>query len=553
MLLGLHVYLDKAGRTHVRTSSTGSEMSRLSLWSSMLSTQQASALRPRSMKTISVVLPCASEGLLMVKTVRSFYENTPTTVLKEIIVVDDGSRPPIEDLWPADDADPSGVKGIPIEGFDPLPKPGHWRRIKEKTQFIRHEKTMGLMASRSDGANAARGDIVALMDCHVKPDKYWYVPIISEISENYKRVAVPSITVLNPDTWLETRSQGMSQCYFTWDSEFKWYTDRNQADGDNFLVPMMSGGLLAMSRRWWHESGGYDPEMIGFGGENIEQSLRIWLCGGEIVSVKDSYIAHMWRSSDRKSTQRHYKVPQGSVIENKWRAASSWLDNFAAKTLTFPKFARFRQHPALNLTYSERIKKRLNCNSFDWYIDKFSNIFIDAGIMPQTVFQIQSRKSPAMCLERTGSVLGHSAIANGPLLMAPCNAKSRLQLFHFANQNKFGKCCSGLRGYDSDQCLTHGGTLGSKKESIHTTICTINGGNRQQIAKFGSDGRISLDDEETWCLHLKNTKKSNVIEWKLAVDFCRDNQVTAWKWNRLHEHKSLEYSIYERVKKESYM
>ena len=44
----------------------------------------------------------------------------------------------------------------------------------------------------------------------------------------------------------------------------------------------MSGGLLALSRRWWEETGGYDTKMVAWGGENIDQSLRSWLCGGRI-------------------------------------------------------------------------------------------------------------------------------------------------------------------------------------------------------------------------------------------------------------------------------
>lgn len=33
----------------------------------------------------------------------------------------------------------------------------------------------------------------------------------------------------------------------------------------------------------WEYTGGYDTGMVGWGGENIDQSLRIHLCGGEIM------------------------------------------------------------------------------------------------------------------------------------------------------------------------------------------------------------------------------------------------------------------------------
>ena len=44
----------------------------------------------------------------------------------------------------------------------------------------------------------------------------------------------------------------MSKCYLTFDGEFKWTTDTTP------FVPIMSGGLLAISRKWWLETGGYD-------------------------------------------------------------------------------------------------------------------------------------------------------------------------------------------------------------------------------------------------------------------------------------------------------
>lgn len=36
---------------------------------------------------------------------------------------------------------------------------------------------------------------------------------------------------------------------------------------------------------------GYDSSMRSWGGENIDQSLRTWLCGGEIVYAEGSRVA----------------------------------------------------------------------------------------------------------------------------------------------------------------------------------------------------------------------------------------------------------------------
>ena len=67
-------------------------------------------------------------------------------------------------------------------------------------------------------------------------------------------------------------------------------------------APLMSGGLLALSRRWWEETGGYDTKMVAWGGENIDQSLRSWLCGGRIEVADGAFVAHMWRDPKNPKT-----------------------------------------------------------------------------------------------------------------------------------------------------------------------------------------------------------------------------------------------------------
>lgn len=120
------------------------------------------------------------------------------------------------------------------------------------------------------------------------------------------------ITDLDIDTWTERmRNNGQAKCYMTFDADFKWFNSR---DND---VPVLSGGLLGMSRRWWLMTGGYDPIMRGWGGENLDQSLRSWLCGGEIVNAPTSYVAHMWRVGHDPRTTARFSTPPNSAMVNR--------------------------------------------------------------------------------------------------------------------------------------------------------------------------------------------------------------------------------------------
>ena len=95
----------------------------------------------------------------------------------------------------------------------------------------------------------------------------------------------------------------------------------------------MSGGLLAISRRWWNETGGYDSSMLGWGGENIDLSLRIWRCGGAIKAAKGSYVAHMYREPGKLKTAARFRVPKGAPTRNRATSARAHFGRLWAKTV----------------------------------------------------------------------------------------------------------------------------------------------------------------------------------------------------------------------------
>ena len=110
----------------------------------------ADPMPTKPLTTMSVVLPCAGEGKYALKTAESVFKSFPNTdpryQLKEIVVVDDGTNPPLEDEW--------------------LPKDV---QQKYKVRIIRNQETLGLIGAKRVGGNAAKGEIITFFDCHVAP------------------------------------------------------------------------------------------------------------------------------------------------------------------------------------------------------------------------------------------------------------------------------------------------------------------------------------------------------------------------------------------------
>lgn len=411
-----------------------------------------------SPKTISIVLPCAEERDLAYKTVQSAFENTPSEVLHEIVVVDDGSNPPLADTHLKADV-----------------------QRKFRVKIERHESTVGLIGAKKTGGDAATGDIIVFFDCHVAPQKDWEKDFLQLIGENYRRMVVPQITSLDIDTWTQIGAGGgMSKCYVTWDGDFKW------GGTDDMYMGMLSGGLAGMSRRWWWESGGFDDQMLGWGGENIDQGVRMWVCGGEIVAAPNAQVAHMWRTGDKKTSARYKHV--GDTMRNRARAINAWMGEFSVKLDEFPAFKSRRDSGGDqwfgDMSPFEKVKDKLQgCRPFAWYLRRFKGIYEDAGIVPPDIFMLREESS-GKCLFFQGHA-GTSGQGRETVSLADCDENNDRMFWHLGNQNmKTKKCCSGLRAWNTEQCFQ--GVRGGKAE---TGICEISGRNSLQTWSF-DDGKL---------------------------------------------------------------
>ena len=180
---------------------------------------------------------------------------------------------------------------------------------------------------------------------------------------------------LNPDTFVPmSHHHGIgrsalcspltpSSASFTWALGIVWGGGSRSDDYSPITM-----GMFATSKEWWSQ-GAMDEGMGRWGGENIEISLRTWLCGGQIRVAKDSFVAHAFRA------KFPYKVNNNDITRNLLRVAMVWMDGeYRQHFLDQKKIKTQNGEPVMDygdISSRLALKEKLHCKPFSWYVDFF--------------------------------------------------------------------------------------------------------------------------------------------------------------------------------------
>lgn len=295
----------------------------------------------------------------LLRSVHSIINRSPVELLEEIILVDDASE--------------RDFLGERLEKFvEKLPVPVHVERMGERS---------GLIRARLRGASVAKGEVLTFLDAHIECTEGWLEPLLARIKDDRTTVVCPIIDVISDDNFAFHTGSDMTYGGFNWKLQFRWYpVPQREVDrraGDRTLplrTPTMAGGLFSISKSYFEELGTYDAGMDVWGGENIEISFRIWMCGGTLEIVTCSHVGHVFR----KSTPYTFPGGTGRIINrNNQRVAEVWMDDY--------KKFYYKINPGVqnteygDVTQRKELRKELKCNSFEWYLE---------NIYPESQFRL---------------------------------------------------------------------------------------------------------------------------------------------------------------------
>ncbi|XP_026321699.1 polypeptide N-acetylgalactosaminyltransferase 5 isoform X2 [Hyposmocoma kahamanoa] len=437
---------------------------------------------PDLLPTTSVVIVFHNEAWsTLIRTIWSTINRSPAPLLKEIILVDDASEKEhlgqkLEDY----------IKTLPVS-----------------TRLFRTETRSGLIRARLLGAKHVKGDVITFLDAHCECTEGWLEPLLARIVEDRTTVVCPIIDVISDTTFEYIQASDMTWGGFNWKLNFRWYRvperEMTRRGGDRtapLRTPTMAGGLFAIDREYFYKIGSYDEGMDIWGGENLEMSFRVWMCGGTLEIAPCSHVGHVFR----KTTPYSFPGGTGRVVNhNNARLAEVWLDEW--KLFYYNINPGALNVPLGDVTERKALRERLKCKSFRWYLE---NIYPESQMPLEYYYLGEIRNAETSnCLDTLGGKAGQ------PLGMGYCHGMGGNQVFAYTKRKQI---------MSDDNCLDAANPRGPVK------LIRCHGMRGNQEWTYDAKTRTIKHTNTNMCL----SKPEAADVWKPVLRACDHSRGQQW-------------------------
>lgn len=230
----------------------------------------------KDLPKVSVIIPFYDEHLsTLLRSVHSVINRSPPELLKEVILVNDASS-----------------KTFLVDEIEAHIYHQKWGN---KVKLLTMTERSGLIWSRLAGARYALGDVLIFLDCHIEAGHNFMPPLVDPIVDNYRYVVVPTIDIIDKMNY-EIRPLGEGRTVFDWNFHAQRIPLRSDEHNRSslFETPIMYGAAFAISMKYFWELQP-DSGLKIYGGDQLEMSFKVNLCGGTLYETPCSRIAHIYR------------------------------------------------------------------------------------------------------------------------------------------------------------------------------------------------------------------------------------------------------------------
>lgn len=230
----------------------------------------------KDLPKVTVIIPFYDEHLsTLMRSVHSVINRSPPELLKEIVLVNDASS--------------NNFLAEEIEAHI------YHQKWGSKVKLLTMEERSGLIWSRLAGARVASGDVLLFLDCHIEAGHNYLPPLLDPIVDNFRAVVVPTLDIIDKMNY-EIRSLGEGRTVFDWNFHAQRIPLRTDEHNRSslFKTATMYGAAFAISTKYFWELQP-DSGLKIYGGDQLEMSFKVNLCGGTLYETPCSRVAHIFR------------------------------------------------------------------------------------------------------------------------------------------------------------------------------------------------------------------------------------------------------------------